>query len=347
VQKREPIPVQNNSRANKKGEDMRHYGIAAMLALLFVSVGFSGELVTTELLRDNHFETGFCVISPVHATRMVEGLLNFDGKTRPVWDLAQWFTKYSLCGAQPEFLADGAVKYKNEARYIIIGKPGTEYGDITLALDSRPEYKGVMRKKGQPWPHLLIEQPISKYIFLAEMKELHVHIEAKLLYDESFELEGYNSEMHAAGISYVLVVQNCNKTSKGCGDFLWFLVPVYNTRFKGDTPEYIAADTIDPSVKMIYKPSSKAYGDYNLHDKKWHTIDADILPLMKESIKVARQKGYLKDSDDLRDYTITSMNFGWEHFGTNNVAIQIRNLSLKAVTSVDNCAKAGADSGTK
>jgi hypothetical protein len=326
---------------------MRYVVIAALTVLLFVSVGFSGELVTTELLRDNHFETGFCVISPVHGTRTIEGVLNFDGQTKPVWDLAQWFTKYSLCGAQPEFLADGAVKYKNEARYIIIGKPGTEHGDITLALDSRPEYKGVMRKAGQPWPHLLIEQPINLYTSFLEMKELRVHIEAKLLYDESFELEGYSKDMHAAGIHYVLVVQNCNKTSKGCGDFLWFLVAVYDTRYKAELPEFIAADQIDPSVKMIYNPGSKVYGDYNLHDKKWHTIDADVLPLIKESIKVARQRGYLKDSNDMRDYSITSMNFGWEHYGTNNAALQIRNLSLKAVTSVEKCAKAGTKAGTK
>ena len=40
-------------------------------------------------------------------------------------------------------------------------------------------------------------------------------------------------------------------------------------------------------------------------------------------------RGFLKDSNNLSDYTIGGMNMGWELPGTFDVAMQVRNLSLK------------------
>lgn len=285
-----------------------------------------------ELIRDNHFSRGFEILSPLHPSfnfveREVVGTIKLTDED-PVWRLAQWHSKFSLHTAVPQHIKNGAVKIENEAKAVTIAPLDSELGDVILAIDSRPEYQMVLREDGQMWPHLLTEQKMTSPR-ISEMKGLRLHIEAKLLYSERWEPQGYTPEKHCAQIAYVLTIGNVNSASKGYGDFLWFLVPVYDDRYR-TPPRYVSEDTADPSAKLIFNPGACVYTNHSLHDKEWVTIDVNILPMIQEGLKTAWAKGYLRDSQDVSDYGITSMNFGWEVPGLNKVAIQIRDLSLKA-----------------
>jgi len=286
--------------------------------------------IATELIQDTHFTQGFRVIAPQHGVRVVEGYLNRNKHTQPVWDLVQWHSRYPIGKAEVQELDAGARRFANEAKSITICPPGKDLSDLILTLDSRPEFEGKFRQDGQPWPHLLVEQAIPNCPSMAELKSLKFHIEAKLIEAECNVGEGYRPSSHTAQVPFVLTIQNCNKKSPGYGDFGWFIIPLYDHRYR-DWPEYIAQDTADPSQKMIYTPGAKACGVKSLHDREWVTVDTDILPILIKGMEESWARGYLAGSRDLNDYRISSINLGWEVTGLAKASIQIRNLGLKTV----------------
>ena len=307
------------------------FSLALFLLVSGVQADRNNTSVVMELINDRHFEQGFCVLNPTHGIRVVEGYLNWDGKTKPVWDLPQWHSKFSIAGVDGEELGGKAKRFSNAAKTITVCAPGEDKSDLTLTLDSRPEFEGRFREDSQPWPHLLVEQSIADCPSMAEIKELRFHIEAKLLEAECNEGEGYRKSAHTAQMPFVIVIRNSNKSSAGYGDFGWFMIPLYDYRYR-DWPVYIAQDKADPSSKLIYNPGAKACGIRSLHDRDWVTVDTDVLPILIKGMKEAWKRGYLTDSQDLRDYRISSINMGWEVTGLAKASIQIRNLSMKAIT---------------
>ena len=288
-----------------------------------------------ELIDDPQFQRGFLVLSPDRDKPIEKTELGAIEGVKPAWHLAQWHSKFSIADAKPERLSSGLVKYENEAKSIIVAPPELG-GSLTLAVDSRPEYPDGCRVPNHNWPHLLVSQPIGESPSIGQLQNLQLHLEARLLYDQQFKLKNYNPLMHTAQMPLVMIIQNRNQASPGCGDFMWFLVPVYDSRHTKAMPPHIAVDTADPSAKLIYNPGSVAYGygDENLHDKKWHTIDLDLLPFVQDAFKTAWEKGYLQGSKDLKDYQVTNLIFGWEVTGVNRAAIEFKNLSLK--TTIQN-----------
>ncbi|MBN1124984.1 MAG: hypothetical protein JXA82_08250 [Sedimentisphaerales bacterium] len=287
--------------------------------------------VNIELIHDPRFEQGLAVLSPVHGKKVVVGTLATIEQDTLIWQLAQWHSQYCITGVQRENLPDGGVRFSNVAKSITIGLGALKHRDITLAMDSRLEYDGKLRTQGQPWPHLLVEQSITNCPSVADLAGLHFHIESRLLYAEIFRPKGYTRTLHCAQVPFVLTIQNRNPESKGYGDFLWFIVPIYDDRDRIPQP-HIAQDTADPSAKLIYNPGGAAYTDQSCHDGQWITINCDLLPFVTRAIETAWQKGYLTDSRDLNDYLISSMSLGWEVTGLARVAIQFRALSLMAST---------------
>lgn len=309
--------------------------ISKIWILLFLAYGSAVYAVSdsndivTELIQDNHFTQGFRVIAPQHDARVIEGYLNRNKHTEPVWDMVQWHSRYTINKAEVQELDAGARRFANEAKSITICPPGKDLSDLILLLDSRPEFEGKFRQDGQPWPHLLVEQAITNCPSMAELNSLTFHIEAKLLESECDTSEGYKPATHTAQVPFVLTIQNCNKNSPGYGDFGWFIIPLYDHRYR-DWPEYIAQDTADPSKKMIYTPGAKACGVKSLHDRQWVTVDTDMLPILLKGMEESWARGYLADSRNLNDYRISSINLGWEVTGLAKASIQIRNLGLKA-----------------
>ena len=76
-------------------------------------------------------------------------------------------------------------------------------------------------------------------------------------------------------------------------------------------------------VERLVKPDRE---DQNLRDE----IKMDLLPMLKEALADAWERGYLKDSRDIDDYRLGGMNMGWEITGPIKAAVQIERVSLDA-----------------
>jgi hypothetical protein len=290
----------------------------------------ASPLDVRELIRDRHFLRGFEVYSPEPGKKVVTGKLQWEGCLgEPVWGLAQWHSRTSLAGAEPERLPSGAIRFANEAKEVIVGPPGTADAGLTLAVDSRCEYPDGLRRKGEMWTHLLASQQFRRCPSLAEMAELRFRISARLLRSRRFEGEAYSRNLHAAQFQTTITVQNLNRQSPGYGDFIWFNVPHYDDRWP--IPRAFVAP--DQALKrMIYTPPGELLSDRSTHDGDWVALDVDLLPIMKDALNAAWERGFVSDSRDLADYRLGGLSIGWEVPGTFDVTLQIRDVSLKVRT---------------
>jgi hypothetical protein len=176
---------------------------------------------------------------------------------------------------------------------------------------------------------VLVEQDIDRCPFLSEVKALDFHLEACLTEAKRYEFSGYSPGLHAAQVQFVMIVQNRRTGSPGYGDFLWFVVPLYDDRHPL-VPPYVAQDFADPSAKLIYNPGAGAFMARSLEIGQWSTVEVDLLPQVQKALETAWSKGYLAGSKSIADYRIIEANFGWEVPGLNRVAIEIRQLRLRA-----------------
>src|SRR5690606_23434941 len=74
----------------------------------------------------------------------------------PIWEMAEWGTKYELEETDKTTDNDGRVTYANAGKAISFAKDGA---DVKVAMDifTSTEYDAP-RQQNQAWPHLLIEQ---------------------------------------------------------------------------------------------------------------------------------------------------------------------------------------------
>ena len=282
-----------------------------------------------ELIRDGRFRNGFKIAAPTPGRKEATGLI----KPRSVagqsaWVLCQWNSKYDLSGAAREDLDGQTVRYANQAKAVIVSA-GNTYNDLVLALDSRPEFSGTVRRPNQPWPHLLVEQDDVPLHLFRDVDKIAFSLQALLLKNEQTLLAGHDRGLHSAQFLLTFIVQDRNPNSPGCGDLIWFNVPMYNEHDKF-CALYAARDTADPSAKFIFAPASTNFSGQTLHDGQWATFaQANLLPLFHQAFNRARAEGYLKNSPDFGDFAITSVIIGWEVTGINNVSMRIKNLDVR------------------
>lgn len=283
-----------------------------------------------ELIRDPHFQRGFIVLDPKPGQRVPYGLLpGLDRNNQPVWDLAQWSSKHPLQLEPPPSLSGGTLCYSNAAKIITIGRPGSNDADLTLTVNASAEYGQRARKDGEPWVHLLVQQQIEQPPALAELSAARMHVEAQLRSSKTIDTPDYSPSRHAAQFQIFFSVQNLNRSSPGFGQYLWFGIPLYDDRDR--FPKAHQAQDTGGTSMFIFTPAGDVYTQQSAHDQTWVVIDKDLLPLMREGLELAWQRGFLKDSRALADYRIAGMNLGWELPGLFDVEMQVRNLSLKAI----------------
>ncbi len=296
--------------------------------LLFSYLSCATEI---ELLKDPRFKNGVKLLAPASGKKVVvKKLQKQDCNDNPNWFLAQWNSKLSLTNASQINLPGGEIKFSNKAKTIIFGNENSKHADIALGVDSRCEFGKKVRKKGEPWPHLLLNQDNIEIIPFKKIDKIQIYLDAKLLKNKRFKRKGYDVNMHCAQFVLTLIIQNQNKKSAGFGDFIWFNVQIFDDRNR--FPSLFAAqDAAVPSGKFIYGPSTKFITKKSLHNGRWVTFSKNLMPTFKKALKVARKEGYLKQSPDPDDFAISSVSLGWEVTGINNVLMQVRNLSLKII----------------
>ncbi|MCC7373978.1 MAG: hypothetical protein IT581_04940 [Verrucomicrobiales bacterium] len=281
-----------------------------------------------ELIRDVKFEHGQRAIAPEAGKRRVLGILEgIKFGQEPAWDLDQWNSRFPLLPSAGANFTSRQV-HTNAAKWV-----SSVRGVLTLGVDSRIEYGNRLRTaSSEPWVHLLVEQPITNCPSLDTLGTLRLRIAARLVEAETFRPDGYTPDLHAAQFQLVVTLGNTRAGSPGFGDFLWFVLPLFDDRHP-QPPRYVNRDFADPSAKLIFNPGTDAFTTRRLRDGGWVSIDKDLLPFLKEALAEGWRLGYLAGSRELSDYRLTTINIGWEVPGLNRVAMAIRDLSLRGTTS--------------
>lgn len=281
-----------------------------------------------ELLRDPGFELGFTVLGAQPGVGEIGRFRTATVPGAPIWELAQWHSRVPFTN----FVAPdaGSLCVSNEAKWLLLERRPPGPPRLTFGVDSRSEYAGQLRRSSsEPWVHLLVQQEVENAPSLAELAELRLRFEACLNHAETFRPQGYTRSLHAAQFQIVLTLNNARHDSPGFGDYLWFVVPVYDDRYDVP-PEYIARDFAVTKGKLIYNPGAAALGLSPLRSGEWRTVELELRSWLELALKAAWSKGYLHDSRDPFDYRVTHLNLGWEVPGLNRVEMNLRGLSLRA-----------------
>ncbi len=286
------------------------------------------------LLLDANFRQGFLLSYPDskkgHAAEAVLDLGDSDNK--PVWRLCQWGTKHSLAKARCNNNNHGDISYGNDAKKVLVGAAGSDNRDLVLEIRAGCEYGNRARKQGESWPHLLIEQQVCEVYSLEKLARLDFELGIKRLYCENrMATDTCDPSLHAAQFQMFLVVSNINKNSKDSGNYFWFGVPFYDSRYD-IPPSHKAKDggKADATGKFIYTIAGENVTSEPLKENRWAEIHIDLLPYIKAGIQEVVKREYLKDSNPA-DYAVVGMNIGWELPGTFDAAMQIRGLALTAI----------------
>jgi len=300
------------------------------LFLFFFIVSANGQTNSADIdiILDTQFKKGIGLIGSSSADpEIIDTLRPFGrSKQQPVWKMPQWATRYDLKGLRPIKHRDTII-YQNEGKKVSFLKTGNT---VLLGLEvfGSKEYLKP-RMSGEAWPHLLLEQRTNQ-TKISQMQALDFQISAKLMYCYNRTGAADDPGLHAAQVTFYLLVQNVNKSSAGLGDYFWFGLPLYDSRHP-ILEEYAAQDLgkEDATKKFILNVSSKEIFNGSLHQMKWLNIRKDIYPLIKKAFQKAKENGYLR-STNFEDISIESTNLGWEISGTFDCGVQFRNLSLTA-----------------
>lgn len=308
---------------------------ALLVSLLFFhAVSQSAESATSEagreLIRDPHFQQGFWALEPQLGKRVVSVRLpGWASSAEPVWDLAQWSSKYPLDLACRHEMGGWKLAWTNAAKAVLLGSPGAPEGELVLAVEASAEYGARARRAEEPWVHLLVQQEFIDPPSLSELASARLRLQVRLLRSQLARTEDYSPDRHAAQYQAFFTVQNRNRTSPGFGQYLWFGVPLYDDRHR--SPGAHTAKDTGGTGMFIYTPPGTAYTSHSAHDRQWIQIDRDLLPLMREGLATAWAQGFLIQSKSLADYRITGMNLGWEVPGIFNVALAVKGMSLTVI----------------
>jgi hypothetical protein len=293
----------------------------------------NNAIKSESLFLDTHFRRGFLLSYPSSKQGVaIEAILDDDLSDRPIWKLCQWGTRHSLANAPCIRHANGDVSYGNKAKRISVGAQNSDNRDLVLEIMGSAEYGGQVRKYGESWPHLLVEQKARKIYTLDQLVGLDLTLKMKLLYFENhMKRDVQNPALHAAQFQMFLIVKNVNEKSINTGGYFWFGVPFYDNRYD-IPPSYKARDSgkADATGRFIYTIAGKYITAKLLKVDEWIEIDIDLLPYIKEGLQETVARGYFTDPNPSH-YAVTGMNMGWELPGTFDVAVQVRNLEIVAI----------------
>ncbi len=289
-----------------------------------------------EILRDNKFEKGLSV-SALTAEIVQQGggfeatntdTIYFEKQNiKPVWQMAQWASKYDLAGTQSFRDTDNSITYANK------GKKITRFDDGTLLLDitTSTEYDAPRATSGQPWPHLLIQQDFVNQPNIGKIKQLNFSMDLRIVHCEKKMTDAeFNTELHTAQTPFFFYMRNMNEKSSDYMASLWVGVSSFDYRYPRLKSKEAVQWDIGTATYIYGIPETAVWGDVSFHDFQWHSARLDLLPLIKKGVIAMKSKGQFKNTE-LTDLVLIAMNFGWEVPGTFDTGLMLKNLSVKVV----------------
>lgn len=129
------------------------------VAALFLAGGAVAD-ETRESLRDPEMRDGFVFLAPKAGDNELGRVRSPGASDEPVWQLAQWHSRFPLTNAVPTEPA--ALCVSNITRWFSLEHTRAGQAILTLGVDSRPAYQEQPRRSAQePWVHLLLQQAIQ------------------------------------------------------------------------------------------------------------------------------------------------------------------------------------------
>lgn len=283
-----------------------------------------------ELIQDKQFQRGFILSKTEPGKEIHYGeLKGVVRDTVPVWGMYQWSSRFPLDTSKPAEESDGLLVFSNSAKSVGVGSSEEKKGVLSLAANTREEYGSRARIVSDPWVHLLVHQTFDAAEALSQLSAVKVRVDARLLRSRNLHTNDYSPDVHAAQFQIFLTLANQNRQSAGYGDYLWFGVPIYDSRDR--FPKAFKEQDFGGTAKYIFTMDGKTFTESSAHDGEWIVIEKDVLPLMHEALESAWTRGFLKDSKNIADYRISYIVMGWELPGTFDVEMQVKNLSIKTV----------------
>lgn len=240
----------------------------------------------------------------------------------PAWQACQWHSRYNIAHTPMRRTRRGH-SYANAGKRIARNKRG----ELTLEIITSAEYTHP-RRQGEPWPHLLVQQDFVPAIQLGKVDNLVLRFVLRLLYCHlRMDEADFNPALHTAHTPFYLSMRNANAQSQDHGKSLWMGLQSFDYRYPR------LADHCDVSwdigtARYIYQmPPRQLWSDICFADGRWHQLEADIVPHLRQAIAHLRERGLFADSR-LEDFVVEGMNFGWECPGTFDAAIAVRGFSL-------------------
>lgn len=306
---------------------MRHLLRIALSATTILACGlFAHAGKPLQLLADPHFERGFALsrISPGIVEPNPDTLRFSPCNLPPKWLLCQWATQHSLKGAKLTRTAEG-LTFRNEAKRVSLNPAD---GTLTLEIMAGREYRGPRRNASEPWVHLLIEQSIDSGFHLSDFATITVGFSLRLLYCTSFmTADMFNPGLHTAQSPFYLFLRNTNPASTDHGKCLWFGIPSFDRRDRQLPGEAALSWDVGTGMYIYALPPRDVWGNINFNDHQWHNCLIDLKPRLEQALADMRSHDLFTHSSP-DDFSITSMNFGWEIPGIFDAAVQIRDLSI-------------------
>ncbi len=291
------------------------------------------------LFPDNSYNNGFDVSTTKEGIAALHGVLNYGGsvKGKPFWRIAQW-------NCYNNDIVSANYSFVNNMHNYSVGSIGnritvdTKNNILVLELNASTEYgkNGITtnpRKNYESWPTLLIdhEWTYDDCLKIADKSEIRMNIDYKVLkVIDKMPAGATNTTLHAAQFQWYITIQNRNTLSEDYGHFIWFGLSFYDNRHEY-SPYYAAQDggkesntgafIYTPDMKLILSSQGKA------EVGKKFSVNADILPIMKEAFALAQKRNYLTSSK-WTDMYIGGTNIGWEVPGTYDVSVEISKLNI-------------------
>ena len=303
-----------------------------------------------EILQDTRFQRGLKVLHIEPATKGTNDVLNGDSIAgiirpagavgEPIWRAAQWYSHFNLADSQAEQLPSGSTRFFDGAKAVTFSRPGNSDADIIMAVNGWKEWGEVAPKTVGAWPNLILSQMLLDNPGLSKFRTIHLHISYRLLrHLEADRGPSWKDGRHSAQFVMFLTLQNFNRQSAGFGDYLWFGVPMFDARYTLPIRNLMrdAGNARKRGTgKFIYNPGGAVYSKIPAVSGEWITIDHDLLPLLREALEAAWAAGFLADSHNVDDYHLGSLHINWEVTGPWDVAMQVRDLSLRPVVATEN-----------
>lgn len=245
-------------------------------------------------------------------------------KDVPVWQMAQWASRYDLAGTVARKDSAGGIVFANAGKTVARSADGT----LTLDIVTSAEYDAP-RKDGEAWPHLLIQQDFIRRPNIGRIGRLDFSMELRIVRCENRMTEQQCDEsLHTAQSPFYFYMRNVNPESPDYGLSLWVGIPSFDFRYPRLTDREVVQWDTGTSTYIYSIPPRAVWGDVSFHDFRWHAAHLDLLPLILRGVEAMREKGRFVDTRP-EDLELTGMNFGWEVPGTFDAGLMVRNLSVR------------------